>query len=82
MPYARHPALAGVARHRPRRQAGRRHGRGRRVLALSGRVHFYEGHDLQTVTFAMRVMGRLGVPRVILTNAAGGINAEVLAAAR
>ena len=47
---------------------------GRRVLALSGRVHHYEGHDLQTVTFAMRVMGRLGVPRVILTNAAGGIS--------
>jgi purine-nucleoside phosphorylase len=47
---------------------------GRRVIALSGRVHHYEGHDLQTVTFAMRVMGRLGVPRVILTNAAGGIS--------
>jgi purine-nucleoside phosphorylase len=47
---------------------------GRRVLALSGRVHFYEGHSLETVTFAMRVIGRLGVPRVILTNAAGGIN--------
>ncbi len=47
---------------------------GRRVLALSGRVHFYEGHPMQTVTFAMRVMGRLGVPRVILTNAAGGIS--------
>jgi purine-nucleoside phosphorylase len=48
--------------------------RGRRVVALSGRVHFYEGHPLTTVTFAMRVMGRLGVPRIILTNAAGGIN--------
>jgi purine-nucleoside phosphorylase len=48
--------------------------RGRRVLALSGRVHHYEGHDLQTVTFAMRALGRLGVPRVILTNAAGGIS--------
>ena len=47
---------------------------GRRVLALSGRVHHYEGHDLQTVTFAMRAMGRLGVKQVILTNAAGGIH--------
>jgi len=46
----------------------------KRVLALSGRVHHYEGHDMPTVTFAMRVMGRLGVPRVILTNAAGGIS--------
>ena len=47
---------------------------GKRVLALSGRVHHYEGHDMQTVTFAMRALGRLGVPRVILTNAAGGIS--------
>jgi purine-nucleoside phosphorylase len=47
---------------------------GRKVLALSGRVHHYEGHDLQTVTFAMRALSRLGVPRVILTNAAGGIS--------
>lgn len=48
--------------------------KGRRVLALSGRVHFYEGHDLSTVTFATRVLGRLGVKTLILTNAAGGIN--------
>lgn len=47
---------------------------GRRVLALSGRAHFYEGHPLTDVTFGMRVVGALGVPRVILTNAAGGIN--------
>ena len=44
------------------------------VLALAGRVHFYEGHDLETVTFAVRVLGRLGVKTLILTNAAGGIN--------
>ncbi len=47
---------------------------GRRVAALAGRVHFYEGHDLATVVFATRVMGRLGVKHLILTNAAGGIN--------
>jgi purine-nucleoside phosphorylase len=47
---------------------------GRRVAALSGRVHFYEGHDLRTVSFAARVIGRLGVKALILTNAAGGIN--------
>ena len=46
----------------------------RRVAALAGRAHFYEGHDLGTVVFPIRVMGRLGVKRVILTNAAGGIN--------
>jgi purine-nucleoside phosphorylase len=47
---------------------------GRRVAALAGRVHFYEGHSLSTVVFATRVMGRLGVKQLILTNAAGGIN--------
>jgi purine-nucleoside phosphorylase len=47
---------------------------GRKVLALSGRVHMYEGHDMQTVTFAVSTIGRLGVPHVILTNAAGGIS--------
>ncbi|HTI42757.1 MAG TPA: purine-nucleoside phosphorylase [Vicinamibacterales bacterium] len=47
---------------------------GKRIAVLSGRVHFYEGHDLASVVFGTRVMGRLGVRRVILTNAAGGIN--------
>jgi purine-nucleoside phosphorylase len=47
---------------------------GKRIAALSGRVHFYEGHDLATVAFPTRVMGRIGVKQIILTNAAGGIN--------
>jgi purine-nucleoside phosphorylase len=47
---------------------------GKRVAALSGRVHVYEGHPMTTVVFAVRVMARLGVPSLILTNAAGGIN--------
>ena len=47
---------------------------GRTVAALSGRVHFYEGHDLPTVTFATRALGALGVRTIVLTNAAGGIN--------
>jgi purine-nucleoside phosphorylase len=46
---------------------------GRRVAALSGRVHYYEGHDLATVTFAVRALGRFGVRHLVLTNAAGGI---------
>lgn len=50
--------------------------RGHRVLALSGRAHFYEGHNMAIVTFAMRVLGQLGVRTVILTNAAGGINTQ------
>jgi purine-nucleoside phosphorylase len=44
------------------------------IAALSGRAHFYEGHDLRRVTFGTRVLGALGVKVLILTNAAGGIN--------
>jgi purine-nucleoside phosphorylase len=47
---------------------------GRPVAALSGRLHYYEGHDWRTVTFATRVLGVLGVKVLILTNAAGGVN--------
>lgn len=47
---------------------------GREIVALSGRAHVYEGHDLGTVTFAVRVLGMLGVKMLVLTNAAGGIN--------
>jgi purine-nucleoside phosphorylase len=47
---------------------------GKRVAALSGRAHFYEGHAMTTVTFATRVIGTLGIKKLILTNAAGGIN--------
>jgi purine-nucleoside phosphorylase len=44
------------------------------VLCLQGRVHYYEGHDMKAVTFPTRVLGRLGIRRLIVTNAAGGIN--------
>jgi purine-nucleoside phosphorylase len=47
---------------------------GRPVLALAGRAHYYEGHPMSTVTFATRVLGRLGVKVLVLTNAAGGID--------
>jgi purine-nucleoside phosphorylase len=48
--------------------------RGRTIAALAGRCHVYEGHDLGTVTFAVRALGLLGVKTLILTNAAGGVN--------
>src|SRR5207249_11832079 len=48
--------------------------RSKTIAALAGRCHAYEGHDLRTVTFAVRVLGLLGVKILILTNAAGGVN--------
>lgn len=44
------------------------------VVAMSGRAHLYEGHGAPDVVFGVRQLGRLGVRRLVLTNAAGGIN--------
>jgi purine-nucleoside phosphorylase len=44
------------------------------VLVLSGRAHFYEGHDMECVTFATRTLAAFGITDLLLTNAAGGIN--------
>ncbi|QIW98356.1 hypothetical protein AMS68_003874 [Peltaster fructicola] len=46
------------------------------VVLLVGRAHFYEGHPMEIVTFAMRVCKLLGVEIVVLTNAAGGLNPQ------
>ena len=67
-----HWPVSGVVGHAGKLVLGT--ARGKRVLALSGRAHYYEGHSLETVTFGVRVLGRLGVKTVIITNAAGGIN--------
>lgn len=74
MPYADIPhwPVSGVVGHAGRLVAGRVGSTP--VLTLSGRVHLYEGHNVQTATFGIRVLGRLGVKTLILTNAAGGIN--------
>jgi purine-nucleoside phosphorylase len=47
------------------------------VIVFQGRFHYYEGHDLETVTFPVRVLQQLGVNRLILTAATGGIRAEL-----
>ena len=44
------------------------------VLLLSGRAHFYEGHPMPLVTFAVRALAAYGIRDVLLTNAAGGLN--------
>ena len=49
---------------------------GKKVLLMSGRFHSYEGHPMEDVTLPVRVMARLGVKQLILTNAAGGVNID------
>jgi len=44
------------------------------VLVLSGRAHFYEGHSMGRITFAVRTLAAFGIRDLLLTNAAGGIN--------
>jgi len=49
---------------------------GQYVLVMQGRVHFYEGYSMGRVTLPVRVMQRLGLEIMIVTNAAGGVNPE------
>ena len=44
------------------------------VVVLGGRMHYYEGYDMQEVMLLSRVIGRLGIKKLIVTNAAGGVN--------
>lgn len=47
------------------------------VIAMKGRFHYYEGHDIETVTLGIRVFQRLGIKKLILTNACGGIRDDL-----
>ena len=43
-------------------------------VCMQGRVHFYEGHSMATLAFPVRLMARLGIEHLLVTNAAGGVN--------
>lgn len=69
IPGARASTVVG---HQGRMILGR--AKGVDVALMQGRVHFYEGYEMDEVMFLARVLGRLGIEKLIVTNAAGGIN--------
>lgn len=48
--------------------------KGKKVLAMQGRFHYYEGYDMQQITFPIRVMKQIGVKTLLISNAAGAVN--------
>jgi purine-nucleoside phosphorylase len=67
-----HFPLSTVESHSGKLIFGRLHGR--KLLAMQGRFHYYEGYSLQQVTFPIRIMKRLGIRCLLLSNAAGAMN--------
>jgi purine-nucleoside phosphorylase len=50
--------------------------KGKKVLVMQGRFHYYEGYDMKEITFPIRVMKLLGVQNLLISNAAGAINLD------
>jgi purine-nucleoside phosphorylase len=76
IPYGEIPGARAstVMGHQGRLILGR--AKGTPVAVMQGRVHFYEGYEMDEVTFLTRVLGQLGIRKLVVTNAAGGINTE------
>ena len=71
IPYTEIPHFPASTVDRPRGELVLGHCRGVPVAVMTGRVHFYEGYSLEQVVFPVRVLGRLGVKTLVVTNAAG-----------
>lgn len=50
--------------------------RGKRVLAMQGRFHYYEGYSMQDITFPVRVMKMMGISHLLISNAGGNLNRD------
>ncbi len=76
IPYSKLPGFppVGVSGHSGQLLIG--HLGGTPVMVLSGRAHFYEGHPMTLVTFAVRTLAAYGIRDLLLTNAAGGLNRQ------
>ncbi|PRY54531.1 purine-nucleoside phosphorylase [Arcticibacter pallidicorallinus] len=50
---------------------------GKKVVAMQGRLHYYEGYDMKQITFPVRVMRMLGIKRLFVSNASGSLNKDI-----
>lgn len=51
---------------------------GKKVLLMQGRIHYYEGHSMESIVYPVRVMKMLGIDNLLITNAAGGVNEKYI----
>ena len=74
IPYSEIPNFPrpSVAGHSGALVFGRKHGHS--IVCLQGRIHYYEGHPMSLLTMPVRMLAKLGVKTLVLTNAAGGVN--------